>query len=461
MSSNLSSIKLSSSKPSLAKPPSSKPLSQKEASVRPNQKEAAEDQPEEQILQESPKLHPAGFDRMRNARRIPEKEFSRLSLMQAETYLCNRSRDYSRISALLAASDANREEREYPLTHAKPPNLKTFKQSRSAIVKQHGVKGLAETIVDVDDEDAGDYSSSGPGGNVHTSIIEPHMAIDLASFLSSFLCYTSAQPEPYPFSFDESGIHAMAILLDELIADMARTWKNTGAPLGDAVTAEQLRRVAIAQINQAGLDFAALGVDQATSLLSNRVDALVTSPDSQRLPEPSDIVRDVVEQYLQMSVFEKPPEIGKMAWKDYGLPHNRDKYVAIFHKDVFLVGPIVQIKGAGIRIGQGTKMGHGLMSLNKVLFKTYPFPKPERTLLMTAREVAMKHVRALYVHLTTLGWEHPNGTLVPPMTIPRESIDTFVLIFGRPEFRPKRTKASTAAAGTDSDSGSDYAEGAI
>ena len=46
----------------------------------------------------------------------------------------------------------------------------------------------------------------------------------------------------------------MAILVDELIKDMLRKWKQIGAPLGEKFSKDAVKRAVIAQVNGTVLD---------------------------------------------------------------------------------------------------------------------------------------------------------------------------------------------------------------
>lgn len=357
-------------------------------------------------------------------------------LADAESSLGSRSRHCSRVAALLAASEAN-------LAATRSSNarssktLQTFVEAQSAILDKFGASGLeTEEATGIDDVES-------------SWLLDPHLALDLNSFLKSFFGYA---PPTASFTFDDSGILCLSILLDELIADMIQTWKATGAPLGRLQSIEDLRRAAIAQIVGARKD---LKVDDAEALLTNRVRAMYAVGSGVILETDAEaVIGQVVSQHKAYfktdwelleaasqrkaartkSVArstEKLAGFGDWSWEDYKklLEEGVNAFCAVYHKDEFYVGPIRQNQGAVIRIGAGDK---GRVSLNKIKFKSPPFEKPEAKVMPSGRNISVQTVararaKELYDHLTTIGWEE-GESVDPPLRIPAEHIESVLFV---------------------------------
>ena len=130
---------------------------------------------------------------------------------------------------------------------------------------------------------------------------------------------------------------------------------------------------------------------------------------------------------------------GEVPWKDYSEVQNVNTYCCVWYEGNFHVGPITESHGAVVRIGPGDK---GRISLNKIMFRSPPFEKPDSFTeadgtVVTAKEAAARRVKELYLHLTKHGWpqhRESNRTSVPPLDIPEEKYTGFKgMISGHPE----------------------------
>jgi len=181
-------------------------------------------------------------------------------LVRDDSFLSRRSEQCHKLAALLASSHANMMERAHPRLYEEE-RLSKLALSRSDVVVDFGMpndwilklssdsdKGTDLGGKVVEDEDEGF-----DGGEQANLVVEPHLSLDIASFLRSFLPY-AAPPECAQVQFNESGLQALAILVDELIKDMLRKWKQIGAPLGEKVSKDAVKRAVIAQVNGTVLD---------------------------------------------------------------------------------------------------------------------------------------------------------------------------------------------------------------
>jgi len=128
---------------------------------------------------------------------------------------------------------------------------------------------------------------------------------------------------------------------------------------------------------------------------------------------------------------------GEVIWKDYSEMQNINTYCAVYHEGEFHVGPITESHGAVVRIGSGDK---GRISLNKIIFRSAPFEKPDSWVeadgtVVSAKESCERRVRELYDQLTKRGWPPShNRAAVPPLEIPEDTLKSFRgMVFGHPE----------------------------
>ena len=208
--------------------------------------------------------------------------------------LSRRTQKCGVFAALLASSDANMLERAHPRLHD-PVDLQRFEISRSDVVAEFGVpSSWTRRKVEGDEIE----SSGLDGGNQSSLIVEPNLALDVASFLRLFLSYAAPPECEQAPQFNETGLQALAILVEELIMDMMRTWKQTGAPLGKPESTEVLRRAVIAQINGAALeDFGALDdVTRAVSFVETVISSLFS--ESEEELHVSDLVNEILQQHF-------------------------------------------------------------------------------------------------------------------------------------------------------------------
>lgn len=211
--------------------------------------------------------------------------------------LSRRTQKCGVFAALLASSDANMLERAHPRLHD-PVDLQRFEISRSDVVAEFGVpSSWTRRRVEGDEIEE---SSGIDGGNQSSLIVEPNLALDVASFLRLFLSYAAPPDCEHAPQFNETGLQALAILVEELVMDMMRNWKQTGAPLGKPESTEVLRRAVIAQINGAALeDFGSLDdhdVTRAVSFVETVISSLFS--DSEEELHVGDVVNDILQEHF-------------------------------------------------------------------------------------------------------------------------------------------------------------------
>jgi len=128
---------------------------------------------------------------------------------------------------------------------------------------------------------------------------------------------------------------------------------------------------------------------------------------------------------------------GEVSWQDYSEVMNINTYCCVFHENDFHVGPVTESHGAVIRVGAGDR---GRVSLNKIVFRSPPFEKPDAHTLpdgtvISAHEASLRRVKELYDQLTKFGWPAGNQRpAIKPLEIPEEKVKAFKgMVVGHPE----------------------------
>lgn len=128
---------------------------------------------------------------------------------------------------------------------------------------------------------------------------------------------------------------------------------------------------------------------------------------------------------------------GEPTWKDYSEMVNIGTYCCVWENQEFHIGPVTESHGAVVRVGGGDK---GRISLNKIVFRSPPFEKPDNFtradgVQITAKEAALIRVREMFEQLTKHGWPAgPQRAAISAMDIPEEKVKRFKgMVTGHPE----------------------------
>ena len=209
----------------------------------------------------------------------------------AELALSRRSRRCNRMAALLASSEANKNERS--LTRPLPSAPTSVSRKKSEPIEASLMNEAVATFMVGDDD-----------WDVH-DMIEPQQSLELLAFLHSFQS-VAATGTSTSVTFNDEAMVAMSILLDELIMDMMRRWETTGSPLG-TLQIGPLRRTVMALLNGSGRELVDLGQPEAVRVVKNRAEALFGG---QNADKHAQVIQSTVQKHLEQHLVWPQQQVG-------------------------------------------------------------------------------------------------------------------------------------------------------